>query len=189
MTNKLTNSKGYLIYSPIDRVLYNAVTKRDLVKARAVLKGGANANLQIHMYTALEQKDFFESILVYTIRNWHKQDRLAYLKLVKLLLEYGANPNQHDANGYTPLLRAVRSYSVYANQVVQALLQAGADVNGLCQCTRSDIGGSCGGTALKLTLMLSEEPEFKLVPKIIKTLLKAGAIIPEELANHPKLIE
>ena len=32
--------------------------------------------------TALEQKDFFESILVYTIRNWRRQDRLAYLKLV-----------------------------------------------------------------------------------------------------------
>lgn len=102
---------------------------------------------------------------------------------------YDANPNQHDASGATPLLRTVRSYSIYANQVVQALLKAGADVNGLCQCTRGYEGESCGGTALKLALMLSEEPEFKSALKIIKTLLKAGAIITEEFVDHPGLID
>jgi len=45
MANKLTNSKGYLIYSPVDRALYNAIAKRDLVKTRIALKNGANANL------------------------------------------------------------------------------------------------------------------------------------------------
>ena len=50
--------------------------------------------------------------------------------MVNLLLERGADVNQKDANGWTPLLCAVFSRHLYRDDAILAeLLRRGADVN------------------------------------------------------------
>lgn len=52
-------------------------------------------------------------------------------KILKLLLEHGANPNRRDSNGYTPLHRA----SIIPNsvEIIRLLIRYGADVNAKLQ--------------------------------------------------------
>lgn len=59
-------------------------------------------------------------------------------EIVKLLLDAGANPNQGDMHGYTPLLSAVCADSLPA---VELLIAAGADIHARC--------GKSGANALQ----------------------------------------
>jgi len=176
MVNQDSNSKKFLKYSPADRALYQAVfEKHDLVKTRIALANGANPNLfigggNVCPSAKSEQKDACTTILHEIVGNYYRGDRLANLKIIRLLLEHGANPNQYDHSGRTVLMHAVESRSKYAPKIVQLLLQAGANVNAACQCTVDD-GAACGNTVLSTATINSSDFRPKLKLKIIELLL------------------
>ena len=61
---------------------------------------------------------------------WRPAAMVASAALARILLEHGANPNWHDANGDAPLHRVVKSRLVVdPTEFVKVLLGAGADVN------------------------------------------------------------
>ncbi len=77
-------------------------------------------------------------------------------KIVKILLENGANPNMKDKNGYTPLHRAIIRYSY---EIVELLLKNKADPN---------IKDKHGYTPLHRAVIQQD-------PKLVAILLKYGA--------------
>jgi len=91
------------IFAAIQNHLYN--------KLRKLLDDGANIELK---------NKFGDTPLIFAI---YQNDS----KLVKILLEYGANPNVIDGNGlYTPLSKASDSNMI---EIVKLLLKYGADIN------------------------------------------------------------
>lgn len=178
MANQDTNSKKFLKYSSIDRALYQAVIeKRDLAKTRIALANGANANLPLQIQygctmiqEASEQINAHTTILHGIVRDSYRGDRLTNLKIIRLLLAHGANPNQYDSSGRTVLMMAVESRCKYAPKIVKLLLQAGANVNAVCQCNVDD-GKACGNTVLSTVTGKSSDFRPNLKLEIIDLLL------------------
>ncbi|AVH64094.1 ankyrin repeat domain-containing protein [Nostoc sp. 'Peltigera membranacea cyanobiont' N6] len=89
----------------------------------------------------------------------HKAIRNNQLSTVHILLEVGANPHlqQESVQGYPPLMIALNSAKI-SNDIFQALLEAGADINS---------SSSQGQTVLMLAV-------FKLNTKAVQQLLELG---------------
>lgn len=131
--------------------LVKAVAADDLVKAKALLDGGADANVRNSVEIP---------VLVMAIRR-------GSLPLVDALLKHGANPNVRDLDtDISPLLEAIGLNSPERKELVKRLLRGGADVN-------ARIGKD--GLLKGLTpLMLAVEPECE---DIVRLLLDKGADI------------
>ncbi|MBW4428674.1 MAG: ankyrin repeat domain-containing protein [Nostoc desertorum CM1-VF14] len=89
----------------------------------------------------------------------HKAIRNNQLSIVRILLEAGANPNlkEESVQGYTPLMIALNSPKI-SNEIFQALLEAGADINS---------SSSRGETILMLAVL-------KLNTQAVRQLLELG---------------
>ena len=90
-----------------------------------------------------------------------KAAHLGRAKMIDLLLDYGANPNEMDEIGYSALMRAVMSKNLDA---VKVLVDAGAVVMYVQKTPMMDLGLS----ALKLAQMTSRDD-------MVKVLVSAGA--------------
>lgn len=90
----------------------------------------------------------------------HKAIRNNQLSIVRILLEAGVNPNlkEESVQGYPPLMIAL-NYAKISNDIFQALLEAGADINS---------SSSQDQTVLMLAV-------FKLNTKAVRQLLELGA--------------
>ena len=73
-----------------------------------------------------------------TLLHWACQE--GHLKIVRLLIEFGAEVNVSDEEGFTPLVIAA---GAGYNSIVRELLKAGADAN-------ARVHGNSDGTALHL---------------------------------------
>lgn len=84
-------------------------------------------------------------------------------KLVRLLLEYGANPNATDEDGNTPLHYLLSWRSKMDLGVLEALLRHGADPN---------VANADGETVL---FSLPLDRKFRQWPEAIRALVRSGA--------------
>jgi len=115
---KLLLAKGALSNEYWGEPLHCAVFRRDLEMAEILLTAGAHPDGLPYWSFAEEQSDFTSS-LHQAVGNSHKE-------MVQLLLSKGANVNQENYDGWTPLLSA--SYGGKLD-MVQLLVANGADVN------------------------------------------------------------
>jgi len=90
-----------------------------------------------------------------------KAAHLGRAKMIDLLLDYGANPNELDSIGYSVLMRAVMSKDL---ESVKVLVEAGAIVTYVQRTTMMDLGLS----AIKLAQMTGRED-------MVEVLKEAGA--------------
>lgn len=102
-------------------------------------------------------------------RNWSRHDvpaREARVAALELLAKAGANPNAADADGYTPLVRALKARRP---DLVRALIAAGA---------RADTAGPDGSQAVHW-LFLEEPKRYDIdeafVNEMLPVLVAAGA--------------
>jgi hypothetical protein len=96
-----------------------------------------------------------------------KAAHLGRAKMIDLLLDYGANPNEIDSIGYSALMRAVMSKSV---ESVKVLVEAGAIVTYVQKTAMMDLGLS----AIKLAQMTGRKD-------MVDVLKEAGANPNEDL--------
>ncbi|KAI0126034.1 hypothetical protein BJ170DRAFT_458596 [Xylariales sp. AK1849] len=94
---------------------------------------------------------------------------LCDLPLVALLLSQGANANSSNDEGTTALHEA----PIWGKKMIEMLIQHGADVNAV---------SSRYGTPLQAALMLRQPS-----PKVVKALLRAGALYDEDALNGRNL--
>ena len=92
--------------------------------------------------------------------NWKEVIETENFKAVQELIKSGADVNEPDENGFTPLLFAVAGQN---RRIIKALIKAGADINTPCK---------SGETAL-----MTASAKWNANPRIIKLLLKSGADI------------
>ena len=104
---------------PLDEQLRRAVETKNLMRTRDLLDRGANPNIK--------SPDGFPLLTVAV--------KSGDLNVVRLLLEYKADPNMKDSNfGFTPMMSAVTRGYV---DIVKLLVEYNADVN-----ARDNSGGS-----------------------------------------------
>lgn len=108
----------YIFYS-LNYKLNYAINVNELEAVRLFLQMGADPNF-VNSYD--------QSMLIEAMREGTD------VKIVKALLEAGANPNTKDYNGLSPLVRATQ---FLRPDIVQLLLQHGADIN-----SKTNIGKS-----------------------------------------------
>ena len=96
-----------------------------------------------------------------------KAAHLGRAKMIDLLLDYGANPNEIDSIGYSALMRAVMSKNV---ESVKVLVEAGAIVTYVQKTAMMDLGLS----AIKLAQMTGRKD-------MVDVLKEAGANPNEDL--------
>ena len=82
------------------------------------------------------------------------------LRMVKLLLDHGAVVNIHDSDGESSLHYATQDTVKY--EVMETLLQAGADVNCLNKWTRTALHYVCYGGDLNKMGLLLKTPETRV---------------------------
>lgn len=96
-----------------------AVIEEDLNMVKLLLDKGADANLKCSNVPSWRSADPYRYVLFWAVefgheswRDFHRKDSTEYLgnpAMVKLLLEKGADPNQVDIYGQTPLIYAIRA--------------------------------------------------------------------------------
>ena len=118
--------------------LLGAVASNNVAVVQALLKAGAKVDPEKAMTSALDSAAF-----------------IGNLDIIRILLEAGANPNNKDNSGSTPLMSAVVGKK---KEVVRIIVETGADVNAM----------SYDGTALDLA-------ERDKLADIINLLKQAGA--------------
>lgn len=94
--------------------LHNACRGGALAAAKALLDLGADTNLRYTDLSTSGEVEVFRTVLMYA----------GSAAVVELLLKYGADPNQKDAAGYTPLMQAAKRRDLEA---IELLLSAGAN--------------------------------------------------------------
>lgn len=129
--------------------LVKAVAADDLAKARALLDGGADANVRNSVEIP---------VLVMAIRR-------GSLPMVDALLKHGANPNVRDLDtDFSPLIKAIAVDAPGRKDLVKRLLRGGADVNAAI----GKDGLDKGMTPLMLAVISENED-------IVRLLLDKGA--------------
>lgn len=101
---------------PIDEKFLRAMTSFDIPAMRAALEEGANPNVRMDGVGRTPLMHLADL-------SWY--DRLA---AINLLLAFGANPAQADSNGRAALHVVAESSVWKSEEVVLALLKAGADI-------------------------------------------------------------
>jgi len=81
-------------------------------------------------------------------------------RIVRLLIDYGADINMIDSDGDTPLYRAASQGSL---EIVKALLNAGADVD-----VKNDMGLKAASVA-KIAELSSLDENFDIIVQLLKS--------------------
>jgi uncharacterized protein len=116
---------------------------------------------------ALKPGDSLDGLLI-AAASAHDPDSRVQRSVLRLLIRHGANVNETDKNGVTPLHRAVRFRSPAA---VKVLLKSGADPNAVDRRTRSSpLHRAVTSTGAPATAGKSKEVE-----EIVGLLLAHGA--------------
>ena len=153
----------------------------------SAIEAGADVNKRAYIYGAKVPPMFvavmeenYDAIEVLMNHGAHEGDGLTAAvikgkrKLIKFLVDCGADIDSSDANGYTPLFLAVTANKP---RVVKWLIDFGADVN---------IKTDARYTPLTYTaLMQIQVPHIRnkrnISPEIIELLMKAGAVYDEAM--------
>ena len=124
-----------------------------------LLKNGANPNHYSEI--SASRRGNAHTPLSECIRNAHASNIYTYLSKLKLLLEYGANPNKKDAYGVNALHDAINNIfnPQKLNETIKILLIYGADIDSV------DGGGDS----------VLFRARFKNSPDALVTLLELGA--------------
>ena len=113
-----------------------------------------------------------------------KAAHLGRAKMIDLLLDYGANPNEIDSIGYSALMRAVMSKNL---ESVKVLVEAGAIVTYVQKTAMMDLGLS----AIKLAQMTGRKDmvdvlkEAGLPDGVINMIFTDGKETAEKVLAHP----
>ncbi|RMB61048.1 ankyrin repeat domain-containing protein [Dokdonia sinensis] len=126
------NTKNAEGYSPLILAAYHA----NFEVAKELLKNGASIN---------EESNYGSAIMAATVKG--------AIKIVQLLLEYGADPNVTDANGTTALLYATMFQQ---NEIATLLLNYKADTS---------LKDNRGNTALDYAILMKNETLTNLLKK------------------------
>lgn len=94
-------------------LLHSAVKDNRVDRVVKLLEKGANIE---------KGADDGQSVLHYAAMDGNKE-------MVDVLLAHGANVNRADIYGFTPLMAAATAYKTKINEIVQALLEKGAEPN------------------------------------------------------------
>jgi ankyrin repeat protein len=138
--------------------LHHAVLYRQLEAARLLVAAGADVNLS---YPPPD----FTPLLVALALAYKEEYREHTAAVVRLLAEAGADPNISSADGWSPLIAAVRTGNL---ELVSLLLSIGADVH------HHDRAGNGALHHAVQVVSPAWHQEWQMAP-VIETLLAAGA--------------
>lgn len=139
--------------------LYHAIGYDDLSAAEYLIKRGADVNNPPGMMA-----DFIEleSDYHYEVEYRANKESLPKMKIIKLLMKYGADPNRLNFNGNTLLEQIIRYFDI---DEVNLVLKYGADIN---------LKNKDGETPLDIAIKKDKK-------KIIDLLKKNGAKLASDL--------
>lgn len=125
-------------------MLYDEVANEDFLKAKLLLAAGADPNIKM----GINNNSVLSYACTYNIQ----------IKIIRLLIGYGANVNSRNLLGNTPLIHAINKKNI---NIIKILLDAEANVN---------IKNKSGETPLQIASNMTDK-DFK----IISLLKKYGA--------------
>lgn len=168
---KLRNSLGETPLDLLDAYEPRSVGDPDVARIRcALLKAGADEDIdsliRVGDVERLRNRLFIQPELARADSEWggplFVAARSARVEAVRLLMEFGADPNKINAKGNTPLWFAAQSAAESSAriEVMQELWQAGAEINRRCE---------NGSTALAMAA-------WRGPIEVVKFLLKHGAL-------------
>ena len=99
-------------------------------------KADIKGRTPLHVVAEVGERVKYKPPQLNKLSDHEKATKLAYIKIMKVLLDRGADPNKEDEDGYTPLYLATKESRDWHNEVVQVrkglvelLVDGGADVN------------------------------------------------------------